>query len=67
MTGRYLPQLDEHRCTACGDCIQLCPEDCLAWSGGLPWLPSVSACTGCGLCALICPDQAIEMHLDAHS
>jgi MinD superfamily P-loop ATPase len=66
MSDRSLPQLDENRCTACGDCIQLCPENCLAWLHGLPWLPRISACIGCGLCMLICQDQAIEMRQDSH-
>jgi NAD-dependent dihydropyrimidine dehydrogenase PreA subunit len=65
MTCHHLPHLDAHRCSACGDCIELCPEDCLAWSDGLPWLPDLTACIGCGLCALVCEDHAIEMRRDS--
>jgi MinD superfamily P-loop ATPase len=56
-----LPSLDETRCTGCGDCVALCPVDCLEMDGPLPWLPRPGHCVSCMVCALICPAQAITM------
>lgn len=56
-----LPLLDESRCTGCGECVVVCPPDCLAMAGALPWLPRPLACISCELCAWICPANAITM------
>jgi NAD-dependent dihydropyrimidine dehydrogenase PreA subunit len=60
---RELPVLDETRCTGCGDCVVVCPVDCLEMSGVVPWLPRPAACVSCGLCVLICPDAALDLRL----
>ena len=56
-----LPCLDETRCTGCGDCVLLCPTECLEMAGPLPWLPRPDDCISCSLCALVCPVEAIQM------
>jgi formate hydrogenlyase subunit 6/NADH:ubiquinone oxidoreductase subunit I len=56
-----LPLLDETRCTACGDCVVLCPTGCLDRGWPVPWLPRPHDCIACSLCALICPADAIRM------
>lgn len=56
-----LPLLDETRCTGCGDCVFVCPADCLEMTETLPWLPRPSDCLSCSLCVLICPAQALRM------
>lgn len=56
-----LPVLDEARCTGCGDCVVVCPVDCLALAGALPWLPRPNQCVSCSLCAVICPVDALRM------
>ncbi len=61
MTRLELPLLDETRCTGCGDCVTLCPVDCLEMAGPLPWLPRPAACVSCGLCVLVCPESAIDL------
>jgi NAD-dependent dihydropyrimidine dehydrogenase PreA subunit len=58
---RELPVLDETRCTGCGDCVVVCPVDCLALAGPLPWLPRPGDCVSCALCQLICPVDAIRL------
>jgi NAD-dependent dihydropyrimidine dehydrogenase PreA subunit len=56
-----LPVLNETRCTGCGDCVALCPADCLALRGPLPWLPRPTACISCAACVLICPTRALTL------
>lgn len=56
-----LPTLDETRCTGCGDCVALCPTDCLETGWPVPWLPRPRDCIQCSLCAIICPAVAIRM------
>ena len=61
MTSPELPVLNETLCTGCGDCVRICPTDCLAMDGLLPWLPRPSACVSCTLCVLVCPVKALDM------
>jgi NAD-dependent dihydropyrimidine dehydrogenase PreA subunit len=56
-----LPVVDERRCTGCGDCVVVCPADCLAMGGTLPWLPRPADCIACELCVLVCPEEALAM------
>lgn len=56
-----LPQLDETRCRRCGDCVRVCPSDCLALGPVLPWLARPAECLACGLCAIVCPTGAISL------
>jgi formate hydrogenlyase subunit 6/NADH:ubiquinone oxidoreductase subunit I len=56
-----LPEVNETRCTACGDCVLVCPTECLAMDGPLPYLVRPVDCIACSLCVLICPDDAMRM------
>ena len=58
---REFPSLDETRCTGCGDCVFVCPTDCLEMAEQLPWLARPDECVSCGMCAAVCPTQAIKM------
>jgi formate hydrogenlyase subunit 6/NADH:ubiquinone oxidoreductase subunit I len=60
VTGE-LPVLDETRCTGCVDCVTVCPADCLAMDGLLPWLPRPGDCIHCGVCAAVCPADALRL------
>jgi MinD superfamily P-loop ATPase len=64
---REVPVLNETTCTGCGLCCVLCPTDCLAMNGPIPWMPRPGECIGCGVCALICPATALEMQVPAIS
>jgi MinD superfamily P-loop ATPase len=56
-----LPVVDETRCTGCGDCVRLCPTNCLGLAGHVPWLTRPAACICCALCVLACPSQALTL------
>ena len=56
-----VPKLDETRCTGCGDCVLVCPTECLEMVGPLPWMPRPRECISCSLCALICPAEALRL------
>jgi NAD-dependent dihydropyrimidine dehydrogenase PreA subunit len=58
---RELPVLDESRCTGCGDCVTVCPTQCLEMSGPVPWLPRPRDCIRCELCVRVCPADALRM------
>jgi formate hydrogenlyase subunit 6/NADH:ubiquinone oxidoreductase subunit I len=58
---RELPVLDETLCNACGDCVVVCPTDCLEMAGPLPWMPRPGDCISCSLCALVCPTSALRL------
>jgi NAD-dependent dihydropyrimidine dehydrogenase PreA subunit len=56
-----LPLLDETRCTGCGDCVHVCPTNCLEMDGVLPWLPRPADCIACAACVLVCPVDALRL------
>jgi MinD superfamily P-loop ATPase len=56
-----LPVLDSSRCTRCGDCVAVCPTDCMALAAHGPWLPRPRDCVSCSACALVCPTDALSM------
>jgi Fe-S-cluster-containing hydrogenase component 2 len=55
-----LPLLNETLCVGCGDCVVVCPTDCLEMFGPVPWLPRPGQCVSCTLCVLICPVDALK-------
>ena len=48
-------------CTACSDCLALCPMDALTLVGGGSARVDAAQCIGCGLCAAHCPEQAVTL------
>jgi ferredoxin len=58
---KELPALFETKCTGCGECVQICPVDCLEMQGPMPWLPRPLDCIACDVCALVCPEEAIRL------
>jgi MinD superfamily P-loop ATPase len=61
MRNVELPLLDPTHCSGCADCVTVCPTDCLAMAGPVPWLPRPLDCVSCGLCVLVCPSGALTM------
>lgn len=76
MDSHSLPVVDEDKCTACGDCVEVCPKDlfsivpvsnrlfvaCKNLEAGDEILEECEvACTACGKCAMDAPGHLIEM------
>lgn len=60
--GRVLPVpvIDIERCTGCGLCVRVCPNQALEVIAGCAVVIDPSACTYTGHCERICPTQAIS-------
>lgn len=58
---RELPAVDERLCTGCERCVEVCPTNCLAMAGPLPWLPRPADCISCGACVFLCPPRALAL------
>jgi NAD-dependent dihydropyrimidine dehydrogenase PreA subunit len=55
-----LPVITADDCTACGICIDECPESCLDLED-VAVLARPDDCTECGTCEDVCPSEAIEL------
>jgi NAD-dependent dihydropyrimidine dehydrogenase PreA subunit len=57
-----LPVLDPRRCCGTGDCVRVCPTQCLSASPPASVvLVRPGDCISCGLCAAVCPEQALRL------
>ena len=58
---RKIIQIDETKCTGCGQCIPDCPEGALQLIEGKARLVSDLFCDGLGACIGTCPEGAISV------
>lgn len=58
------PELDEERCEACGDCVDVCPEDCVVLDEGLARF-DLERCSGCAECIAVCEPGALRLQWNA--
>lgn len=58
---QWTPQIDNVRCTGCGDCIAVCPTEALGEVEGKAVVTRPQACTYCAICEDICPTGAIGL------
>ncbi|HOK56515.1 MAG TPA: 4Fe-4S binding protein [bacterium] len=58
---RKIIEIDEEKCTGCGDCIPNCPEGALQIIDGKARLISDLFCDGLGACIGSCPVDAIKI------
>ena len=56
--GIPIPQVDEAKCTACGECGQFCEFNAIVSFKTVP-LVFPELCHGCGGCMKVCPEGAI--------
>lgn len=52
------PLVDDHRCIACGICLDVCPVQAIRFRNGKAWIDPAH-CTACGNCINHCPQVAI--------
>ena len=55
--------IDEQKCTGCGDCIKTCPPEILYINGNKSHVKEylVPECLGCQSCVVVCPEAAITI------
>lgn len=54
--------IDREKCTACGLCVEVCPQDCFAQptAEALPEMFQIEECIACGHCVAVCPADAVD-------
>jgi NAD-dependent dihydropyrimidine dehydrogenase PreA subunit len=52
---------DESKCTGCGRCVQVCPQQVFDLQNGKARLIDRDRCMECGACAGNCPVAALEV------
>jgi NAD-dependent dihydropyrimidine dehydrogenase PreA subunit len=55
------PVIDQEMCTACGVCVDECPESALDLVDDVAVLGRPDDCTECGTCVDSCPNGAITI------
>ncbi|MDR2089974.1 MAG: 4Fe-4S binding protein [Clostridiales Family XIII bacterium] len=56
--------IDAKKCTACGKCAEICPEDVLLIEDGKAFAKYPKECWHCGSCVYDCRFGAIEVDLE---
>jgi uncharacterized Fe-S center protein len=60
MHASVKPELDEEKCEACGECVEVCAEDAVALEEGIARFDH-DACVGCAECIAVCPHGALKL------
>jgi len=54
------PVVNPEKCTACGQCINVCPADCISFVNGKAFVQEVE-CRNCRICVRVCPENAFDI------
>jgi len=57
-----LPVIDKSKCTLCGMCVDICPEQVLAVDAGELVFANPENCTMCAQCESVCPEGAVNVY-----
>lgn len=60
-THKWMPVVDEDRCSGCGLCVDACGPKCLEMREGIALLTLPEACGSEEHCIGVCPEDAIHM------
>lgn len=68
-TTNFIPEIEQHSCNGCGQCVSVCPVEAVVLSSANDpqQIKRKQAalieehCLGCGLCVRVCPKNCIEM------
>ncbi|MFV0362662.1 MAG: NADH-ubiquinone oxidoreductase-F iron-sulfur binding region domain-containing protein [Suipraeoptans sp.] len=52
--------IDPKTCTGCGECVDVCPVDCIEGKSGYIHMIDSLDCTACGKCTEVCEEEAIH-------
>ncbi|WP_458402873.1 4Fe-4S binding protein [Methanobrevibacter sp.] len=54
--------VDEDKCTACGQCAEICPKSAKIWKvTNVAHIVDLRYCHVCTLCAMECPENCIRI------
>jgi heterodisulfide reductase subunit A-like polyferredoxin len=61
-SGRVISEVDAHRCSCCGICVEVCPFDAryLDEENKVAVVKEI-LCQGCGICVTACPNSAAKL------
>ena len=62
MTDLNVPVIDRTKCTLCGTCVDVCPENVLAINADELIYARPEECTMCTECETVCPEDAVACY-----
>ncbi|MDP2718869.1 MAG: 4Fe-4S binding protein [Dehalococcoidia bacterium] len=62
MATFFLRDTDREKCTACGDCVKVCPVNAVVLGDDFPEVDE-EWCIGCGICVAGCPSGAARLKM----
>ncbi len=57
----YLIAIDEEKCTVCGECVKICPNEIYKLENGRVIVANAKDCSNCQSCISMCEPQAITI------